>query len=109
MQQAREVSSVEELKRSISSGVSVVLFYRPTCPACKRFLPIFDTAISRLSKGLVFYKVNNEAVKEASRIFSIAVVPTVVVFKDGAEIKRSEGAVGEEELLDFLRSLSPEG
>ena len=52
---------------------------------------------------ILFAKVNTQEEQFLASRFKIRSIPTIIVFKDGKEIERSSGAMGEEELDAFVR------
>ncbi|MEM1611098.1 MAG: thioredoxin family protein, partial [Sulfolobales archaeon] len=103
-----EIKSRKELIDFISKGLSIVVFYNPNCPACKRFLPVYEGFIQKKAgsyKGIRFGKISTKDVQGISSEYMVIAVPTTIAFKDGKEVKRTEGYMDEKELEDFIRSL----
>jgi len=103
-----ELKSRKELEDFISKGLSVVVFYNPNCPACKRYLPVYEGFVQKKVgsyKGVRFGKISTKDVQGVSSAYMIIAVPTTIAFRDGKEVKRVEGYMDEKELEDFLKSL----
>ncbi|MDT7887656.1 MAG: thioredoxin domain-containing protein [Desulfurococcales archaeon] len=103
-----EIKSKKELVEFISKGLSIVVFYNPTCPACKRYLPVYEGFIQKKSgsyRGIRFGRISTKDVQGISSEYMVIAVPTTIAFKDGKEVKRTEGYMDEKELEDFIRSL----
>ena len=111
-QKDKFVLEVEGLKRFgeiVSQGYSVVVFYNPRCPVCKRFLPIFEeyAATKSISRSdIKFVKINTTLKENAllSIIYEVFAVPTIIVFKDGSLVARHEGYMDLDELEKFVSS-----
>lgn len=94
--------------RSKQANVSnrVVLFYRPSCPACQQFKPIWGDVKTSMPK-ITFEEINTETdnveVKERQYGVSIETVPAVFIIKDGI-VKKYEG---NREKSDLMSALSP--
>ena len=82
-----EVSN-ENFDRIINSDRSVsILFYATYCPYCKRFIPIFE----KYEKDMRSLLARSDITDDDNPLwekYSINAVPTVIVFKKGAEVGR---------------------
>ncbi len=103
-----EIKSKAELRDFISRGLSIVVFYNPNCPACKRYLPVYEEFVQKKSlsyRGIRFAKISTRDVQGVSSDYTIIAVPTTIAFRDGKEVKRVEGYMDEKEIEDFVKSL----
>lgn len=90
------------------SGAVLVDFWSHTCPHCQHFNPAYAEAAERGYPGVQFAKV---AAQDAMPLFSehgVSAVPTLVLFRDGAEVAREPGAKSAEDVLNWLKSHLPE-
>jgi thioredoxin 2 len=82
------------------SPVPVVCdFWAPWCGPCKAFAPVFSQAARRLSSTATFAKLNTEQHGLASSAYAVRSIPTLILFRNGLERARLNGAVP---LGDFL-------
>lgn len=73
----------------MSRGTSVVYFYMIGCPHCEAMRPAWEDAKKSLrKKGNVKEKESNEVGPEDG----VQSFPTIVLYKDGKEVKRIEGS-----------------
>ena len=85
-----------------SNEICVVDFWAPWCGPCKMFGPIFENA-SKKYKNIKFCKLNvDEDENEISNDFEVMSIPTIIVFKNGKEVKRNIGFLNPNDLDDFL-------
>ena len=67
---------------------AVVDFYATWCGPCKMFGPIFEE-VSR-KKDMNFIKLNVDDYSDVAREYGVMSIPTIILFKDGEEVKRLE-------------------
>jgi len=79
----------------------LVDFYAIWCGPCKMLAPIIEELESSREDILVG-KVNVDDEPVLARQFSITAVPTIMLFKDGREAKRTAGFMSREELEQFI-------
>jgi thioredoxin 1 len=76
------------------SGGLAVLFAAEWCPFCRRFSPIFDSALAKEGMPTALVDLSDLG-NPLWETFDIQVVPTVMVFKDGELIHRMDGVLGQ--------------
>lgn len=76
---------------TIANGVTVVDFFATWCMPCKMLSPIIeDLARDNYGKAIVA-KVDIDLSESLAVRFSVESVPTIIIFKDGAEVERIIG------------------
>ena len=89
---------------TVSSGVTLVDFWAPWCGPCRMQGPIVDEVANSYDGKAVVAKVNVDEVSDAPAKFNVASIPTLVVMKDGKEVKRFVGVSSAAELGAALDS-----
>jgi len=97
------IKTKEEFKSELSnSEVKVVVdFWAPWCGPCKMLGPIFED-ISNSRDDFKFLKVNVDDVSEVASEFNIMSIPTILVFDSSNVVDTSTGALGKDQLNEFL-------
>lgn len=80
----------------------LVEFGAEWCPPCKVLAPVLESLVAEHADRLVLYAVDSDEHPELTARFSVSSVPTTLVFKDGALVKRMVGARGKRQLLEEL-------
>lgn len=94
-------------KDVVSQGVTVVDLYADWCGPCKAFGPTFDRVSSQFDGKVKFVKVNIDKSPALTRQYNVASIPTVLLFKDGKEVNRKQGAFNDEQLKGFVQAAMP--
>ena len=94
----------ENFKQNISSGVTLVDFFAEWCGPCKMITPI----VARLSQSFAgkakIAKIDIDKSPIVTTDFEVTSIPTLILFKDGKEIKRIVGLRDEETLKSMIES-----
>lgn len=83
-------------------GYVVVDFYAEWCGPCQMLLPQLEQLSTTRYQNTPIYKINIDEFRQLAIENQIRSVPTVIVFKDGKELKRTSGV---EQSLDLLESV----
>jgi thioredoxin 1 len=84
---------------TIEEGVVLVDFWAPWCPPCRVQLPLVKKAAELLVGKAVVAKLNVDEGKNSAARFSVSSIPTLIVFKDGKEIKKFVGVTQPDDLV----------
>lgn len=77
-----------------SHGLVLVDFWAEWCGPCKMMHPIFDR-MAKKYRHIKFARVNVDQNQNISMKFGVQAIPTFIMFKDGKQVERMMGAVGE--------------
>jgi len=68
-------------------------FWAPWCGPCRAMAPHFERAARELKDRVRLVKVNTEEAQGLAARYGIRAIPTLVLFRNGAEVKRASGAM----------------
>ena len=93
--------TLDEMKEIVTSGDTVLVDVWATwCGPCKRMAPILEEVDAMLDDVTV---VKLDADKNPIDELSVVGVPTLILYKNGAEVKRTTGAIPKLKLLSFIQ------
>ncbi|MEY2485438.1 MAG: thioredoxin 2 [Verrucomicrobiota bacterium] len=81
----------------------LVDFWAPWCGPCKMVAPEIARVASEAAGKFVVVKVNTEESPLLAGRFRISAIPTMVIFKSGAEVARQAGAIPAPGIRKFLQ------
>jgi thioredoxin 1 len=79
----------------------LVDFWASWCGPCKMLSPVVDQ-VAQESDAFKVCKLNVDDVSDIAVEYKVMSIPTLIVFKDGKEVKRSVGVIGKEDILAML-------
>ena len=80
----------QDFKSLIQNGVVLVDFFATWCGPCKMLSPELEKLAEKRSDVTVL-KVDIDQFEEIAAMYNVRVVPTLILFKDGANLSVSTG------------------
>lgn len=100
---AQFVSSAEFNEKVLQSDIPVLVdFFATWCGPCKALAPTIEELSQELAGKVAVYKLDVDESPDIARNYQVMSVPTLIVFENGVEKKRTVGAQPKEALLSLL-------
>ena len=83
----------------------VVDFWAPWCPPCRAIGPIMNELAAEYAGRLTIAKLNTDEQPRTMVELGVHGIPTLLIFKDGCEVKRLVGARSKQQYRDQFDGL----
>ena len=92
-------------EEKIASGVVLVDFFATWCGPCRMLSPVIEEIDAERGGSFAVYKVDIDEAEDIAMDYQIMSVPTLIIFKDGAEAERMIGVQPKSAILDTIGRL----
>ena len=95
--------NMESFEAELNSGkLMMVDFWAAWCGPCRMLSPVIDGLDKKYEGKAVIGKVNVDEEQELAIRYGVMSIPTVIFFKNGQEIGRKVGVMGDKAFSDVL-------
>ena len=93
--------NLENFKKDVLDSEKPVLvdFYADWCGPCNMMAPIIEELASDLQGKARVGKINVDENQDIAMEYNVMSIPTLIIFKEGKEVKRIVGVRSKEELI----------
>lgn len=90
---SENIKKIEEkdFESGISSGVVLVDFYADWCGPCRMLTPVLEQVANDVKGKASVIKIDIDQAQKVTEDLQITSVPTLILFKNGKEVKRIIG------------------
>ena len=85
-----------------SSDTVLVDFWAPWCGPCRLIAPLMEWAAETYAGKLTVGKLEVDGNPQTRDAYQVQGIPTLILFRDGKELARHEGAIAQLQLQSFL-------
>lgn len=82
----------------LRGGPAALDFYQTSCAPCRALEPRLERVAEQYRGRIALYRVDLERDMSAAKRFDVKSIPTVIIFRDGKELKRLDGLITEDDL-----------
>ena len=95
--------NMERFEAELNSGKLIMAdFWAAWCGPCRMLSPVIDGLDKKYEGKAVIGKVNVDEEQELAIRYGVMSIPTVIFFKNGQEIGRKVGVMGDKAFFDVL-------
>ena len=99
------ISAYNFSEKALQSDIPVVVdFWAEWCGPCRMLSPTLADVAEQFKGRVRVLKVDSDASKDLVKEYKIDALPTLILFKNGKEVKRSMGLISRDSLVSFLSS-----
>ena len=78
-------------------------FYADWCGPCRMVSPVVDEVATDMADVIAVAKCNVDENEELALKYGVMSIPTLIIFRDGAEVGRLVGALPKEKLVEEIK------
>ena len=97
--------NTDNFNTTIAEGVTLVDFWASWCGPCRMQGPILEEVARSVEGRAKIAKVNVDEVSSLAGRFGVQSIPTLVLFKDGNEVRRFVGVQNHNTLIEAINKL----
>jgi len=97
----------KNFQQQTKNKVVLVDFWAEWCAPCKMMTPVLNDVADELNGDSHVGKLNIEQYQAMAQKFNVRSIPTLILFKNGKEVKRFVGIKQKDFLLKEIKSVNP--
>ena len=96
----------KNFQQQTKNKVVLVDFWAEWCAPCKMMAPVLNDVANELTEKAYVGKLNIEQYQSMAQQFNVRSIPTLIIFKNGKEVKRFVGIKQKDFLLKEINSVT---
>lgn len=98
-----KIENIEKYNELMTKETAVIDFYAEWCGPCRMLGPIVEQ-LSQAHPEYNLYKLNIDDFADLAEKHNVQAVPTIIYFKNGVEVDRSNGFMAAEALEEKIKN-----
>lgn len=94
----------ENFDSEIAQGVTLVDFFADWCGPCRMMSPVIEAFATEMLQKVKVGKLDIDASQKTTQTYQVTSIPTLILFKNGKEVKR---IVGLKDLAALKKLIEP--
>jgi len=91
--------------QTTKDSIALVDFWAEWCMPCKMMTPILNDVVNEVDDKIKICKLNVDGQQKLAAKFGVRSIPTLIILKNGKEVKRFVGVKPKEYLISQLNSI----
>lgn len=87
--------------KELTKNKVLVDFYATWCGPCKMLSPVLDSLSSEVDIDII--KIDVDKYSELAREYGVMSIPTLILFENNIELKRTLGFMDKEKIKEFIK------
>lgn len=97
------VNSKNFTEEVLNSPIPVLVdFFATWCGPCRMLTPVLESVSEDYEDKVKFVKLDVDEAADIAKDYSVMSIPTLILFKNGEEAAKTVGAMGAEELEEWI-------
>ena len=94
----------QNFEETIKNGIVLVDFWAPWCGPCRMQTPVLEKVAQTVGDKAIIAKVNIDDAQDIASTYGIQSIPTLILFKDGAQLEKMVGLQNEASLIQTIEN-----
>ncbi len=94
----------DNFETEVADGLTLVDFYADWCGPCRMMEPIIEELAVEFSGTAKIGKLDIENSQKTTSTYNVTSIPTMILFKNGNEVKRIVGVKDKDSLKEIISS-----
>ena len=96
--------SAEEFDAAVAQGTVLADFWATWCSSCKMLGTILEQAAKEIPDSVTIVKIDVDGAHELAAKLGVGTLPTLILYKDGAQVKTLTGMQSRGKLVELLKA-----